>query len=401
MASQGIIDPTKTGKYPVILSDALLGKPSKETYTGVRYNHRPALSSDTAPASSRLKKSAREGTFNLGFEDQGGKYQYNGTRTSGDGKYILIFEPARQAFVLHRVDSTFHMNLTRTPTDTSAESLRKQFPQLEVSSTPSADSSKQQKGKGAAEKAGPSKAPAAKGKETAAAKDTPKAKAKPEKAKPGQAKAEKNKPEKSKQMMLTLPTGGRAPAAPTPAPTSAAKEKPKRRTTSPVESEEDDDDDDGGLTIEYPGGNPSISTFQPANNFSPAFPAFPAPGRRFSEFARGVGRDEEDEDADAEFDDEMGEDEDAGFKLPSPVNDHSKSAPPPPAPSNPIPLEPMRFTFDDDDEDAEGEIDADGEVDEAFGDDFDADLEAELEKEFHKMANEKGNESDSSVSEEE
>lgn len=31
-----IIDPTKNTKYPVILSDALMGMPSNETFTGVR-----------------------------------------------------------------------------------------------------------------------------------------------------------------------------------------------------------------------------------------------------------------------------------------------------------------------------------------------------------------------------
>lgn len=35
MAASAIIDPTKPGQYPVVLSDSLLGKPSKETYTGV------------------------------------------------------------------------------------------------------------------------------------------------------------------------------------------------------------------------------------------------------------------------------------------------------------------------------------------------------------------------------
>lgn len=34
--AQGIIDPTKAGKYPIVLSDALLGKSSKESYTGIR-----------------------------------------------------------------------------------------------------------------------------------------------------------------------------------------------------------------------------------------------------------------------------------------------------------------------------------------------------------------------------
>lgn len=41
MASAGLLDPTKAGKYPVILSDALLGKDSGELYTGVRCKHFP------------------------------------------------------------------------------------------------------------------------------------------------------------------------------------------------------------------------------------------------------------------------------------------------------------------------------------------------------------------------
>ena len=35
MAS-GSIDVDKPGKYPIVLSDALLGKTSKEVYTGIR-----------------------------------------------------------------------------------------------------------------------------------------------------------------------------------------------------------------------------------------------------------------------------------------------------------------------------------------------------------------------------
>ena len=32
----GSIDVDKPGKYPIVLSDALLGKTSKEVYTGIR-----------------------------------------------------------------------------------------------------------------------------------------------------------------------------------------------------------------------------------------------------------------------------------------------------------------------------------------------------------------------------
>lgn len=36
MAAASPVDPSKTATYPVVLSDALLGKASKETYTGIR-----------------------------------------------------------------------------------------------------------------------------------------------------------------------------------------------------------------------------------------------------------------------------------------------------------------------------------------------------------------------------
>lgn len=44
MAAPGTVDPSKAGKYPIFLSDELLGKTSKETYTGIRCEH-PSLQS--------------------------------------------------------------------------------------------------------------------------------------------------------------------------------------------------------------------------------------------------------------------------------------------------------------------------------------------------------------------
>ncbi|KAK3331018.1 RNA polymerase II transcription elongation factor-domain-containing protein [Apodospora peruviana] len=377
MAAAGMIDPTKAGKYPIILSDALLGKPSKESYTAVRYNHKPALSSDSAPATARLKQSAKDSSFNLGFEDQGDKYQYNGARTSEDGKYVLIFDPARKAFILHRVDSTFHMNLTKTPTDSNVESLRKQFPHLEVKST-----AKQAKGKGgAADKVG--KATGARGKagntkQTASAKK----------------KAENNKP-----VALALPDPSASKATPPPPPPAAAapEKKLNRRARSPDSEEDEDDDDDGGLLIEYPGGPPDVKpVFQSSNNFSPGFPPTQ---RRFSEWERSA--EQGDEDADADFEDDFGVegedegDDEEGFKLPSPVNKNRNNRVP--AEDHTIPVEePMRFEFEDEsDADAEGDVDV-GDADADVDADALNELEAELMMEFE---NEKGNESE--VSEEE
>lgn len=48
MAAAGIVDPTKAGRYPVVLSDALLGKKSGEVYTGVRCKRSSRLRSAAA-----------------------------------------------------------------------------------------------------------------------------------------------------------------------------------------------------------------------------------------------------------------------------------------------------------------------------------------------------------------
>ncbi|KAK5654381.1 hypothetical protein OQA88_7290 [Cercophora sp. LCS_1] len=390
MAAPGAIDPTKPAKYPIILSDALLGKSSsKETYTGIRYNHRPTLSTDNAPAQARLKKSARDGSYNLGFDDNGDRYQYQGVRTTDDGNCVLIFDPARKAFVLHRVDSMFHMNITRMPTDSNVESLRKQFPQLEVKSGSS--SKAQQKGKDAPSKTAPAKAPASakgKGKET---KSTPAKEPMVAKGKKVAKPAEKEKP---KPIELALPTVNKSITPPMPtlpmpqvkAPAAEpAPEKRKQRSRSPIESEESEvDDDDIGLTIEYPDGNPSSyrSSFQPSNNFSPTFPQ-----RRFSEFVRDADN-EDDADGEIGYDPEEDDDDDAEEFMDVPMNRGPTGyRPVSPVVNNPVEA-PERFVF----EPAEVEVD----------DELEMDLEAELERELmNAEAEAAGADSDSSMSEEE
>ncbi|KAK3905019.1 RNA polymerase II transcription elongation factor-domain-containing protein [Staphylotrichum tortipilum] len=383
MAAPGVLDPTKPGQYPVILSDELMGKTSKETYTGIRYNHRPTLSSETAPNTARLKKSAKDDSFNLGFDDQGDKYQYNGVRTTKDGNFVLIFDPARKVFVLHRVDSTFHMNITRTPTDSNVESLRNQFPHLEVKPASTPRLPKKKGANKAGSGPGPGPNPSA-------------SSSKPPTTKPKDAKLEDTPKKKNKTVELTLPDltlpTVTLPAKPAPlAAESVPEKKSKRRALSPVESEEEDDDDDGGLTIEYPDANPNA--FRSASQYPPTIPAVT---RRFSEFARDIER-ESDEDefatgttdrhygaapvAESRYDDDEYEDEEE--------EDGILVQPPNPTRTEPpVAVEPDRYTFDDDDDD-----------DAAANDALDQEFE-QLAKELDKVEDE-GNDSDSSVSEEE
>ncbi|KAI1473679.1 hypothetical protein K445DRAFT_322482 [Daldinia sp. EC12] len=278
----GIVDPTKAGKYPVVLSDALLGKDPKEIFTGVRYNHKPSLSSSTAPAQARIKpastSSSKKGasTYDLSFQDDGGHYQYKGTRGVEDSQYVLIFDPNREVFVLHKVDSMFNMNLVKTPND-DAESLRQEFPQLDAHSASSS-----------AKAAGPARQPA-KGR-----KEEKKTVAKPRKP--------ASKPKAEDKPVLSMPEKK---SPPKPVVTS----KPRRASD---DSEEESSDDDLGLTIENPGGEaPRVS-----RDFSPNLFGI----RRFSDLMN----EDEDERNNEEHHDADGEDDDDepmdNFVLPSPIN---------------------------------------------------------------------------------
>ncbi|KAI0169746.1 RNA polymerase II transcription elongation factor-domain-containing protein [Hypoxylon sp. FL1284] len=268
----GIVDPTKAGKYPVVLSDALLGKDPKEIYTGVRYNHKPSLSSATAPAQARIKPSSKKApqSYDLSFRDDGGRYQYKGTRGVEENQYVMIFDAAREVFVIHKVDSMFNMNLIQTPSNDSAASLKQEFPHLESHSSSAKPTSKQS------------------------------AKAKTEDKKTT-AKPRKAAPNSKAQEKPSVPVPDKKPP---PKPAAAA----KKQRSAPAEEEEESSDDDLGLTIENPGGSaPSVS-----RDFSPNLFGI----RPFSELLQRKEEEEQDEDADGEEDDE----DDEFFTLPSPIN---------------------------------------------------------------------------------
>ena len=298
-----------------------VNSPLTLTYTD---NHKPALSSDAAPSQARLKRSARDGSYNLGFEDNGDKYQYNGVRTTADSQYVLVFDPERKAFVLHQVDSMFNMNITKATTDLNAA---KQYPPLDV-------------------------------KGTVLDKPAPKKKA--------SVAASKNKEASTKNAPAGRGRGKAGQGKQNPAPSKPASppRTDKRRKASPANSEdEEDDDDDGGLTIEYPDGPPP-ERFKPAGHKYASPPI--ALTRRFSEFAAAYNPDEEEEDVnmDAEVDyrfnddadgegggyedDEEDEDEDMvdALALPSPINKPAAMVRSTSYQENPLPP-PERFSFDD------------------------------------------------------
>ncbi|KAH7037524.1 RNA polymerase II transcription elongation factor-domain-containing protein [Microdochium trichocladiopsis] len=271
MSLAGMLDPTKVGKYPVVLSDALLGRDPKETYTGIRYNHKP---SSSTPAKARLKPDGvSDDGYDLTFRDSGGQYAYSGTRSIDDNKYVLVFDPTREVFVLHKIDSTFSMNITQTPNNNDPDSLRRKHPHLEGSSTKGGQNNARNQ-KGAAATA---KSRASGGKEDKKGRDLP------------------FPPKKTKPAPQTQTTQ------------SSSSSSKQHRAATP--DSDDDSSDDGLLQIEEPGG-PNAPPAS-ARDFSPAFGV-----RRFSDFVQQ--NTEEEDDADGEDDDDNQSIE--HFTLPSPVN---------------------------------------------------------------------------------
>jgi len=150
------IDLDKTGKYPIVLSDALLGRGTKEIFTNIRCkqalfptplyadqgpltdNHKPKLSSESVLSGHELKPTIHgdAAQYDLSFSDGSGRYEYHGSRASDDRQYALVFDPVKKHFVLHQVDSTFDMNLVSTPWNQDTASLRETYPQIPTQPSP-------------------------------------------------------------------------------------------------------------------------------------------------------------------------------------------------------------------------------------------------------------------------
>ena len=103
-------------------------------------NHKPEPTASQSLSSLQLQPSrSSPSDYDLSFSDDSGKYKYNGAQTSGDGQYVLVFNSEKKHFVLHRLDSTFDMNLVSTPWEKNMSTLRFQYTQLESAANPSTE----------------------------------------------------------------------------------------------------------------------------------------------------------------------------------------------------------------------------------------------------------------------
>ncbi|KAG0651319.1 hypothetical protein D0Z07_1830 [Hyphodiscus hymeniophilus] len=96
-------------------------------------NHKPDQTSDSSQGSIQLQPSGSDpSSYDLSLSDNSDNYSYTGVRASGDGQYVLIFDAPNKHFVLHRIDSTFNMNMVKAPWEDDSSTLRSQYPQLDT-----------------------------------------------------------------------------------------------------------------------------------------------------------------------------------------------------------------------------------------------------------------------------
>lgn len=288
-------------------------------------NHKPILSSDHAPDEAQLTpSSASPNAYDLSYNDDG-KYAFHGNRVTKENQYALIFDPERKAFVLHRVDSTFNMNLIRTPATSDAEALKDEYPHLDTATGRIASSSQADK-----KKAGPAAKGAGKGKKAGGAgmfMENKKTAAAPKKSAAG---GNSNKKE------AAAAAASSAGAAEKKDKDVGAAEKDKKqkqqaqqRNRSPVGSEDEDSDD--GFIIEYPDPvDTAPLAVPPVRSFRNESPG-PSTIRKFDDFLSNQAE-ESDDDADAEYEEEDflieegGDSSGDNFKLPSPLGRNNNNA---------------------------------------------------------------------------
>src|SRR5690606_25772135 len=99
----GVIDPTRAGKYPVVLSDALLGGPGKNVFTDMRCTFIPSLQGPLAyPSANPLPFRQPQARALLGDEPRASPPE---TRGPGLDLLLRALLPGRRRKVRLRGDA--------------------------------------------------------------------------------------------------------------------------------------------------------------------------------------------------------------------------------------------------------------------------------------------------------
>lgn len=97
--------------------------------SSIQYNHKPDLS-DPDNAESSISHASEGDRVTLSLNDGADQYKYTGTRHHDDDGYLLLLDDESKDFVLEKLASSYALNLTRAPWESSSKALADRYPQL-------------------------------------------------------------------------------------------------------------------------------------------------------------------------------------------------------------------------------------------------------------------------------
>ncbi|KAF2133710.1 hypothetical protein P153DRAFT_362785 [Dothidotthia symphoricarpi CBS 119687] len=118
---EGRVEPHKKAHFNLHISDRIAKNDmSSESYSSVKYNHKPAQTSDTR--STTLTASSAN-AYNLKLEDgDSDMFKFTGQRTTSKKSYLLLFDPATQKATLEPLTNAYTFNLaSRNNKDISSQ----------------------------------------------------------------------------------------------------------------------------------------------------------------------------------------------------------------------------------------------------------------------------------------
>ncbi|KAF2621938.1 hypothetical protein BU25DRAFT_495373 [Macroventuria anomochaeta] len=121
----GRVEPHRKATYTLDVSDQIRKEDrSGNGFSGVKYNHKPNLSTGTR---TTHLSSSNSNAYNLSLRDtnttgDNDVFVFNGARTTPTKSYVLLFDQPTQKATLERLDNTYTFNLsTKNGADVSAD----------------------------------------------------------------------------------------------------------------------------------------------------------------------------------------------------------------------------------------------------------------------------------------
>lgn len=115
-----------SGTYTIRLSDSVSKPASSRGLTSVRYNHKPAVSSQDG-ATERIDAQNAQGMSTLLLQDGTDEYEYEGQAGNDEHTLVLVPDESGEGYVLELLDMAMVYNLTRAPWEKDSAKLAENY----------------------------------------------------------------------------------------------------------------------------------------------------------------------------------------------------------------------------------------------------------------------------------